>query len=430
VPHRLANCQIIEDFCKITTQEAAMPHVRVTYWLDPNTGEYTEEYEPDEEAEEADYQQHLAELFERELLSKEDTPEGPDPFEKLRAAVPILLGAESIQAKSREKIRYCWGVVVVQGTINMFAGGPGSGKSTLLFLLLAARLSVSPTELLGMPVAPAAQGQFVILIEGEHGESSTARKLLRALDTLDLPPSALNRLVVIARKAVTVGDKAWRAIEGLVAAGLVADIFLDTLARVSGNVDPNDEREQIKLFERLAKMIELSPDPHRQITLWIAAHTRKPETGKGVVLTIADISGSSQRTGQVDSLFGVAGNAKKPRTLCFLKLREEPDVFPDNIRYTYSNGELTIHPRVVKGEKPPAPAPVPSPKVPERILAALKSTPEKRWTHYAFKKHLGSVSGTVVSTTLETLCKRGLVESKERDGTTVYFLGKPKDNRP
>ena len=190
-----------------------MGNVRITYWLDPSTGEYTQEYEPDEEADHVEYQQHLADLFERELLAEEDTAGIGDPFEKLKAAVPVLIGAETIQAKSREKIRYCWGVVVVQGTINMFAGGPGSGKSTLLFLLIAARLSISPTDVLGMPVAPASQGQYVILIEGESTGVLHRPQAPQGPGHPRPSPSSLDR-TVIARKAVTVGDKAWRAIEG------------------------------------------------------------------------------------------------------------------------------------------------------------------------------------------------------------------------
>ena len=200
----------------------------------------------------------------------------------------------------------------------------------------------------------------------------------------------------------------------------MADIFLDTLARVSGNVDPNDEREQIKLFERLTRMIELSPDPTRQITLWIAAHTRKLDTSKSANTKpdISDVSGSAQRTGQCDSLFAVSGRAKRPRTLQFLKLREEPETYPDEIKYTYSNGELVVHPPKAK-EEPTAPKVVSS-KVPDRIMAALKSTPEKKWTRYALKSHLECVSGAVVAACLDSLCKRGIITAREESGTTVY----------
>ncbi len=420
--------------------------IREVHYYDPINDVYSVEYEEEEDPEEEleyqrDQQQREEESQERERLEGEgegegsQTPEGslvpktpptppatPDPLAKLKLATQILADVPTMQAKRVEKIRYCWGVAVVQGTIAMFAGGPGCGKSTLLFLLVAARLSPVPIEVLGMPVSPASKKQYVILIEGEHGECSTARKLFRALDTFDLPDSCLSQMVIIARKAVTVGDRAWKAIEELVGLGLVADIFLDTLARVSGNADPNDEREQVKLFDRLAKTIELAPTTKTQPTIWLAAHTRKVDTKP----TLNDVSGSAQRTGQCDSLFGVFGSGQNPRTLCFLKLREEPDIFPQNIRYTYIRGELVVIPlKSKKGKeengKETSPQ-VPKTGIPDLIVAAIRSTPQKRWTQSALRRALPTTSPQKIVQALESLCKVGTLELKEDLGMTLYSL--------
>lgn len=281
------------------------------------------------------------------------TPEAPepeispeDPLALLRKTVPIVIGRAAIEALAAESIPFVWGSVVVEGTINLFAGGPSSGKSTLLFLLLAARSSLDerPLEFLTFPVAPATPERYIVLIEGEHGERSTARKLLRSYALLGLEPDGLDRVVVIARKAVTVGSPAWNRIKKLSRDGYVSDVFLDTLARVSPlDVEANDEKGQIAVFEEITKLIEDAP---KQPTVWIAAHTRKTpaalKDGKRKELDLEDVAGSAQRSGQCDTVVGVEGRTNETRTIRFLKLREEPDIYPEPIDYLITREGIEI----------------------------------------------------------------------------------------
>jgi hypothetical protein len=402
-------------------RKIAMP--KAIYYFDPVTHEVSQEWEIDEvdfRLQEERYEEHRQALLERQLfddiedfLTRENLND--DVLVKLKEATSVLVGLSSLEAKAAEKYLFCWGSVVVQGTVNMFAGGAGSGKSSLLFLLIAARSAIAPTDVLGMPVAPMSEGQWGVLIEGEHGERSTARKLLRSADIIDVSRKSLGRVVVIARKAVKVGDKAWKAIEALAAAGLIGDVYIDTLARVSGAVDPNDEQEQIKLFERFTRLIELAPTEATAPTIWIAAHTRKNVDGG---LSINDVSGSAQRVGQVDSLFGIAGQGRRPRTLKFLKLREEPDEEPEDIKYRLANGEL-----VVLAQDAPKKAPGRPQELPARVLQVLRGSGSgaRRWTKNRLHQHLKTASFTSVKNALESLEKRGLI-TREQEGDTTFFV--------
>jgi hypothetical protein len=82
----------------------------------------------------------------------------------------------------------------------------------------------------------------------------------------------------------------------MIAAGLVSDIILDTLARV-GLGDANEERAQVEVFNAINAAIEAAPTPETRPIVWVAAHVRK--SGEGLP-SIDDISGSTQRAGAAD----------------------------------------------------------------------------------------------------------------------------------
>lgn len=380
-----------------------------------------------------------AEALGEEALEVEEEPEPSfeaaesalDPLSDLTQAIPCVVGRAATEKLAAAPVPYVWGQIVVQGTINLFAGGPSSGKSTLLFLLLAARSSTAraPLELLGYPVAPAPARAWIILIEGEHGEKSTARKLLRSYEILDAPLNGLDRVVTIARKAVTVGSPAWRKIESLAARGHISDVFLDTLARVSPpGKEANDERAQVEIFERLAKLIEVAPSD-AQPTLWIAAHTRKGEAqGASPRVELEDVSGSAQRTGQCDSVIGVWGKKNKARTVDFLKLREEPDEYPEEVKYTIHGTEMTIETiggRRVAPDGSPEEAPTLGGEGPAgRILSHLRAHPEESFSATALRK-VATSNGSKLGNPhfwaiIESLVKSGRV-SHQQEGDFVGY---------
>lgn len=258
------------------------------------------------------------------------SPTFADPLAGLDALGPVaLVGRERILEAAAAPVPFVWQDIAVLGTIVVIAGDPGGGKTTLLFLLLASRISLVGTEpvpLLNRDVYPAPAGQYVILIEGEHSEGSTARKLLKSLRVLGLSDAALCRVIIVARKAVRIGSPAWDDVARLVAAGLVSDIALDTLARVAP-ADGDNEREQVAIFDSIAQVIEGAPSPEQRPTCWIVAHTRKTSTGE-----LTDVSGSTQRTGQADSVLLSRATREDGRVtsvrVVFQKLREEPDDYP------------------------------------------------------------------------------------------------------
>jgi hypothetical protein len=180
--------------------------------------------------------------------------------------------------------------------IVVVAGAPGGGKTTLLFLILAVRLHFGePQNLLGLSLQPAPERKWIVLIEAEHGEGSTARKLVKSFRVLGLDNAGLRRVIIVARKAVKLGSPEWNDVVTLIKEGVVSDVAIDTIARVAP-ADGNDEQEQVAVYEALSRAIEAAPDDAKPI-VWAAAHTRKGATGG-----LEDVSGSVQRVGQADSV--------------------------------------------------------------------------------------------------------------------------------
>lgn len=274
---------------------------------------------------------------------KLSTLEGPTVGDPLRGLqhLPLvaLVGRERMLQLARTPVEYLWQDIAVAGTVVLIAGPPSEGKTTLLFLVLACRLSSSPTKLLERQILPGPADRYVVLIEGEHSEASTMRKMVKSLKLMQVDDIGLDRLIVIARKSVIVGSSEWCEIETMIAAGLVSDIGIDTLARVAP-AEANDESQQVAIFNRLAGAIERAPSGADRPTIWAVAHTRKGSAEKQTGL--AEVSGSVQRVGQSDTVLLVRGEKVEGQTVSsrvtFEKLREDPDEYPKPFEFAIIKG--------------------------------------------------------------------------------------------
>jgi hypothetical protein len=288
----------------------------------PPPGRFDDELEPDEQPSEV-----------RKITNgkAKERPTAKDPLAGLRVLPSIVLrGRDAILEKAGECIDYVWHEIAVAGTVNLIAGPPAEGKTTLLFLLLACRMAPSPMPLLGRLVVPSPPGKWIVLIEAEHSDGGTARKLIQSFETLQIDTKGLEKILIIARKSVKIGDQAWSEIAYLVSLGLISDIAVDTLARAS-SADSNNEEEQAAIFETIAQTIERAPLAVDRPTVWLVAHTRKGDRAAG--LGLADVSGSTQRAGQSDTVILVTGTKEASgettkSTITYPKLREPPDIYP------------------------------------------------------------------------------------------------------
>ncbi len=256
-----------------------------------------------------------------------EKPTAADPLRGLKHLSKVAVhGKARFIALASEPVNYTWQDIVVAFTICLIAGPPGEGKTSLLFLILAARLNTGkPVHLLRHEMKPAPAGQYIVLIEGEHGESSASRKVVKSVGLLGVDDGALDRLILVARRSVKLGSPEWQDVVKMIQAGLVSDIALDTIARVAP-ANPDSEQEQVAIFETVAAAIDSAPEDMKP-TAWAVAHTRKNGSG-----TLADVSGSAQRTGQADTVLMLKADKSSGMVasveVTFEKLREAPDEYP------------------------------------------------------------------------------------------------------
>lgn len=252
-----------------------------------------------------------------------------------------VVGRAALTELAQRPILYIWQDIAIVGIVVVLAGGAGCGKTTLLFLILVARMNLgAPVKVLGRDVTPAPPGTFVVLIEGEHADTSAARKLVRSCALLGIDEVALDRVILIARKSVRIGSPAWEDIVALVRRGLVSDIALDTLARVAPG-DANDEREQVAIFDLVTQAIDAAPTEATKPVVWANAHTKK-----GAEVDLEAVSGSTQRTGQADTVLMVNAERRDGRVtssrVTFLKLREDPDDYPSPVEFTVTKTAIVV----------------------------------------------------------------------------------------
>lgn len=287
------------------------------------------------------------------------TENGPSVTDPLRGLVHLsklaIVGRDKIVALSEKPIVWLWDNIASAGLTILMAAQPSSGKTTLLFLLIAARLNTGePISVLGHEVTPAPDGKWIVVIEAEHSDESASRVLRKSFKQQGLDEEALDRVILVARGGVRLGDSAWQDVVTLIRAGLVSDVVLDTLARVSPGGDSNKEEDQVNVFDTIAKTIESAPTPEDRPTFWVATHLRKVD---GQVPTLNDVSGSTQRAGQADVvlLMGASreGSKVKSVTCAFGKVRErDPEDWPDPVEYVVKRDGIELIALPEKDERP------------------------------------------------------------------------------
>lgn len=293
-----------------------------------------------------------SEVVERSDLPSDTPPNEPSAWQPTvtdRFSGLPLLKEISLRSRSRycelaaQRIEYTWCDILVAGTIGVLAGSPGSGKTTLAYLYAAARATRGRSfVLLGREVYSADGSQSLVIIEAEHSEPSAARKLLASLRLLKLDDAVLKdeRVITIARKAVTLGSPAWLEIVQLIAAGLVSDVIVDTVARFAP-ADANAEAEQVAIYDQVAQALERAPKDKPLPTCLLVAHTRKGAAAED----LEGVSGSTQRVGQADTVLLAEATREGGRVLStrvtVAKLREDPgDRWPVPISVSIAQGEL------------------------------------------------------------------------------------------
>jgi len=286
-------------------------------------------------------------------------PSVVDPISGLPHLAKLsLLSRERYLELAAQPVAYTWQDILVAGTIGVLAGAPGSGKTTLAYLYLAARAPrCGCVVLLGREIHPAHPAQRLVVIEAEHSEPSAARKLLASLRLLGLDDSVLDgeRVITIARKAVTLGSPAWRDVVQLMAAGLVSDLIVDTVARFAP-ADANAEAEQVAIYDQVAQALEASPRGEVPApTCLLVAHTRKGAASED----IEGVSGSTQRVGQADTVLLAEATRDGGRVLSTrvtaVKLREDPgERWPAPQSFSIVEGVLTQESAPVRNGQPTA----------------------------------------------------------------------------
>lgn len=317
-----------------------------------------------------------------------ETPTVEAPLKGLESLARVaLIGRQRILELAAQPIDYVWADIAPPGTITVLAGAPGDGKTTLLFMVLAARANLeAPVTLLGREVRPAPPGQYIVLIEGEHSEASASRKLVKTLRLLGVDDMALERVIIVARKAVTIGSPEWLDVVRLIQAGLVSDLGIDTLARVAPS-DSDSEREQVAVFDAVAQALESAPEGVPDPNCWTVAHTRKNGGTDG----LAEVSGSVQRTGQADSVLLLKAERADGRVVStrvtFAKLREDPDEYPEPVEFTIAKGPDGVP--LLKCDGVSQAANVGEP-LEARILTALASGPKTKSSLATLTKRSGA----------------------------------------
>jgi hypothetical protein len=285
--------------------------------------------------------------LERERVEARLEPTASDPLAGLEHLARVaVVGRQRIAELADRPVVWLWDFIATAGLTILLAAGAGRGKSTLIFLLVIARANRGEAvKVLGHTVAPAPDGRFVVVIENEHSDESAARILRKSCVLLGIDEAALDRVILVARGNVRLGSAAWGDIERLIAAGLVSDVVLDTLARCtpSTSSDSNDEQAQVATFDCIARAIGLAPTPDARPTFWIAAHVRKCDG----MPTLNDVSGSMQRVGQADVVLLMGGNCTGERvtsvTVAFGKVREkDADDWPKPVEYSVRGGRIVL----------------------------------------------------------------------------------------
>ncbi|MBI5531504.1 MAG: AAA family ATPase [Deltaproteobacteria bacterium] len=264
------------------------------------------------------------------------------PLKRLRAAA--MIGHVAITAAAAERPEYVWeGIFTADHHVEL-SGPSYSGKTTLATLLAVARANPTdtPVNVLGRAVAPAAQGQFVIVVEEENSKCSIATNLMAACAALGLPEAeTLDRMIVVARAGMKAAPGArpgkveslWDELHQLGQAGAVGLTVLDSRARIFGG-DPNSERDQGDAANQVTILIRATGAP-----VIVISHTRKSGAE-----TIEDVAGSNQRGAAADTVLLVTAERDEGRILSsrvvFAKLRDSfVGEHPEPVSFSIAKGD-------------------------------------------------------------------------------------------
>lgn len=335
-----------------------------------------------------------------------------DYFEQLKA---ISVVGDEIGVAGEQPVSWAWDQAAPTGGTVLIASGPGVGKTMFIFMLMACRAQLAPYELLGRTVFPANPGQWIIIVEMEHSPRSAARRMKRAMALLKL--EKLPRTMIVCKDSVRVGDSKWQWIVNGIKGGLVSDVVLDTIASTTTE-KANDEQEQINLFNKLKAVQRSAPDA-TPVTLWILAHLRKSSKTADDNATMEGVSGSAQRTGQVDTVILATAerdketHAVKSVSLVFEKTREEP-TDPD-----CENGIIPIKYRINDGKlfllsETPAKRRLDREAKEKKLLTFLEAHPKDAHTVNSLSA-AGMGGKVVVQALLDRLVKAGLVDEKKEE---------------
>jgi hypothetical protein len=338
-------------------------------------------------------------------------PTATDPLRGLDALRKVaVVGRDRLVELADRPITWLWDNIATAGLTVLLAAGPGSGKTTLIFLLIAARANLGePVAVLGHEVAPAPPGKWIVIIENEHSDESAARILRKSLRLQGLSEDALDRLILVARGSVKIGSPAWADVEKLIAAGLVSDVVLDTLARCAPyNDDADSETAQVAVFDRIAQSIELAPSADTRPTFWVAAHLRKCDG----VPTLNDVSGSTQRAGQADVVLLMGATRTGQRvtsvTCAFGKVREkDAEDWPPPVEYAVKKTGIVLLDTPAEDNRP----------LEEQILSRLALRPH---TKSSLASALGRSRGDLEEPITNLFAQRHIATADVKVGKRSY----------
>jgi len=348
-----------------------------------------------------------------------------DPKLVLEQFLEIAATGDDLIAAANEPVDWVWKPYVASGSICLIGGNTTGGKTTFIFLLLAGRLADRPIDFLDHPLAPAHRDQYVVIIEPEHSRGSASRKLKKSARLLGLDYEKISKrlLVVSGSNALIVGDARWRQLCQLVAAGMVSDILLDTIASTTKE-KANEEQDQIVLFGKLRLSIESAPAERPPPVVWVLAHKRKGKNDDNDdEIDVAAVSGSLQRAAQSNTILMIRSNRRDHRitsaTCFFLKTKEEPlegfkdtDHIPKTFVVTHDRFQLLGKKTEVK-------------PLPIRILELLSQVPEGM-TLKAISERLtrsrGDVKTALSGLVAEKKVRRGDDGGDESEIGELFFI--------
>lgn len=319
-----------------------------------------------------------------------------------------LVGFDEIDDVASEAIEWAWeGIYAVDHGIEC-AGASYSGKTTLGFLLAAAHAHVGePVEVLGRRVTPVPEGKSVVIVEEENSQRSCRDKLIASCEMLGIEPrAALDRIVLIARCGMQVGDPQWRALLALAAADRIGFTLIDSRARVFNGGSANAEEDQCT--RDVLQLMNHSGGP-----VFIVSHTRKPSgmrSGGARRLALEDVSGSHQRAAWADVVLLVSAERDEAdrvlsSTVRVGKLRDAVDDHPEPVTFSIAKDQQGRWRCAVNASAREADQPVH-----ERVFELLRREGEKTKTEL---RTALSTSGATIERALSVLFKERRVRKRE-----------------